>query len=66
MNKEEPNMEPTPEQVALWRQKAEKWDALGKAIDAHYEVDDEGELVDKEVGNLLDIGETAAIAFGYL
>lgn len=59
-------MEPTPQQIAVWRRKAEKWDALAKKVDSFYVVDDEGELVDKEAGNLLDIGEATAIAFGYL
>lgn len=49
--------------------KAEKWDKLGDEIGKYYEndIDDDEENDDEEFeGSLLDIGETAAIAFGYL
>jgi len=47
--------------------KAEKWDKLDDAIGKYYENDEEEENDDDESeGSLLDIGETAAIAFGYL
>jgi len=55
----------TPEQIDTLREKAKKWDALAKRVDAFYVVDQEGELIDKEAGVLLDIGEVAAKAFGY-
>jgi len=49
--------------------KADKWDKLGDDIGKYYEndTDDDDENEDDEFeGSLLDIGETAAIAFGYL
>jgi len=49
--------------------KSEKWDKLDEEIGKYYEndTDDDEENEDEESeGNLLDIGETAAIAFGYL
>ncbi|SHG86186.1 hypothetical protein SAMN05443549_107161 [Flavobacterium fluvii] len=49
--------------------KAEKWDKLNDEIGKYYENDteDDEENEDEEFeGSLLDIGETAAIAFGYL
>ena len=50
----------TEEYVALKR-KADKWDELGKKI-AKFYPDEET----KEVGDLCDIGEVAAAAFGWL
>jgi len=50
--------------------KSEKWDKLDEAIGKYYEDDDfsgsEYDDHDENEGSLLDIGETAAIAFGYL
>lgn len=49
--------------------KANKWDKLDEEIGKYYEndIDDDEENEDEEnEGSLLDIGETAAIAFGYL
>lgn len=49
--------------------KSEKWDKLDEEIGKYYEndTDDDEENEDEEFeGSLLDIGETAAIAFGYL
>ena len=49
--------------------KSEKWDKLDEEIGKYYEndTDDDEESEDGESeGSLLDIGETAAIAFGYL
>lgn len=43
--------------------KADRWDRLGNKIGKFYESDEE---FIEEDGNLLDIGEIAAIAFGYL
>lgn len=46
--------------------KAAKWDALDDKIGGFY-VDEKGdELEEEEGGDLADIGEAAAIAFGYL
>jgi hypothetical protein len=42
-----------------YKVKADKWDALESKIDAFYE-DEDGE------GDLFDIGEVAAMEFGYL
>lgn len=63
----------TEEQIKELRIKAEKWDALGKQIDACYEDSDEefGELDEdgtKEESecDLVTIGELAAIAYGWL
>ena len=48
------------------RRKAESWDALRKKIDKFYPYDEEtGEELESD-GDLGDIGEVAAIAFGYL
>ena len=59
-------MEYTQEQIEQWKAKAEKWDRLEKAI-AKYYVDSEGnELSDSDGGDLVDIGEQAAMAFGWL
>lgn len=44
------------------REKAKKWDALGNRIASYYP-DEEGK---QETGDLCDIGEAAAIAFGFL
>ena len=49
--------------------KAEKWDKLDDEIGKYYEndTDDDQENEDEEFeGSLLDIGETASLAFGYL
>lgn len=50
-------------QIDEWKKKAEKWDALGDKIAKYYE-DDEGNI-EKE-GDLINIGEDAAHAFGFL
>ncbi len=56
----------TEQQIREWKSKAEKWDALGDKIAAFY-VDENGdELEDEEGGDLCDIGEVAAAAFGFL
>lgn len=46
--------------------KAEKWDALDDKISKFYFDEEGNELGDSEGGDLLDIGESAASAFGYL
>lgn len=56
--------------------KAEKWDALGKQIDACYmtgnneedeEIDYDGDdMLEETGGDLVTIGELAAIAYGWL
>jgi hypothetical protein len=44
--------------------KAEKWDKLDDEIGKFYNEEDEDS--DEDEGSLLEIGETACIAFGYL
>jgi len=44
--------------------KAENWDKLDAEIGVFYENEDDEDFEDD--GNLCDIGEAAAIAFGYL
>ena len=48
--------------------KSEKWDKLDEKIGKFYEndIDDEENEDGEDEGNLIDIGEVAAIAFGYL
>jgi len=59
-------MEYTKKQIEEWKRKAKQWDALRKEIDKFY-VDSNGvELSDGDGGDLADIGEVAAQAFGYL
>lgn len=57
---------PTPKQIKEWKLKAEKWDALNERIYKYYFDEDGNELPDDSGGDLVDIGEAAAIAFGYL
>lgn len=52
----------TDKQIAEWKKKSKKWDALGKKIAKFYPEDSEG----YEGGDLCDIGEVAAMAFGWL
>lgn len=60
----------TDEQIAEWREKAEKWNKLDERIASCYGYyDEDGEWVpyeDHEGPDLGDIGELAARAFGYL
>lgn len=57
----------TLKQIEEWKEKAEKWDALDNEIGKYYTCEDEDNEEDyDDEGSLLDIGETAAIAFGYL
>jgi len=44
--------------------KSEKWDKLDEKIGKYY--NEENESTEEEEGSLLDIGEAAAGAFGYL
>ena len=56
------------QQIAEWKTKAEKWDALDKEISKFY-VDVDGEYNEENPerhGDLGDIGEEAARAFGWL
>jgi hypothetical protein len=53
---------PTPEEIAEWKEKAGKWDDLDGKIGKYYP-EEEGEECR---GDLCDIGEAAAIAFGYM
>lgn len=60
----------TEEQIQVWKSKAEKWDELEQKISAFYGNENEDgdweELDDDEGGDLYDIGEIAASAFGFL
>lgn len=49
------------EQIADWKRKAEKWDSLGDKISKFYPEENE-----EAPGDLTDIGELAARAFGWL
>jgi len=57
---------PTKEQIKEWRTKAERWDALEKQIAKFYLDKDGEELPDDEGGDLADVGEVAATAFGFI
>jgi len=48
------------------KDKAEKWDKLGEKIATFYTFDEEGNELEDEGGDLCDIGEAAASAFGWL
>lgn len=52
--------------VTKYKIKADKWDALEKKIDAFYTTNEDGDELEDEGGDLGDIGEAAARAFGYL
>lgn len=55
------------QQIEIWKAKAEKWDALEDKISAFYVDENDNVVEDNEHdGGLLDIGEIAARAFGYL
>ena len=60
----------TQQQIQEWKTKAKKWDDLGDSIASFYgdeeaEFDEDGpSLVD--IGDLVDIGEIAAMAYGFL
>lgn len=58
----------TDEEINIMMQKANSWDALEKKIAKYYE-NSEGEYDEdnpEENGDLLDIGEIAARAFGFM
>lgn len=46
--------------------KSDKWDALDEKIGKYYESEEDESEDDDFEGSLLEIGEDAAIAFGYL
>jgi len=46
--------------------KAERWDKLNEKIGKYYQEEQDEDYNDEFEGNLCDIGETAALAFGYL
>ena len=54
-------MKYTEEQIEEFKKKADKWDALEKKISSFYPDEDS----ENTIGDLLDIGEAAAIAFGF-
>lgn len=56
----------TNDQIEVWKQKAEKWDKLGKEIAAFYLDENGNELEEGGGGDLADIGEVAAISYGWL
>lgn len=56
---------PTQKQIKEWKEKAAKWDALDEKINRFYFDEDDNELPDSDGGDLVDIGEAAAMAFGY-
>lgn len=56
----------TDKQIQEWKAKAEKWDDLDEKIGKFYLDENGEELEDDEGGDLVDIGEAAAMAFGYL
>lgn len=55
----------TEHQINEWKEKAEKWDALAKRIELKY-YDENGNERPEGYSDLGDIGEEAAIAFGWL
>ena len=59
------NKQPTKKQVEGWKAKADKWDALEDKISKFY-IDPEGNEWPNEKYDLVDIGEAAAMAFGFL
>ncbi len=56
---------PTDAEIMKWKEKAEKWDKLDAEIGKFYK-DEVLEGDEKNEFALMDIGEKAAIAFGYL
>ena len=54
--------------IEKYKIKSEKWDKLDEKIGKFYEndIDDEENEDGEDEGNLIDIGEVVAIAFGYL
>ena len=54
--------------IEKYKIKSEKWDKLDEKIGKFYEndIDDEENEDGEDEGSLIDIGEVAAIAFGYL
>lgn len=56
-------MEKLATHLDLYKMKADKWDELDKKISEFYP---EGAEDNDDYGDLADIGEIAAIAFGYL
>ena len=52
------------EYASEFKLKSEKWDQLDNKIGKYYEIEEDS--MEEEDGSLLEIGETACIAFGYL
>ncbi len=46
--------------------KADQWETLGEKIAAFYVLDEDGNELTDEGGDLCDIGEAAASAYGWL
>jgi hypothetical protein len=53
-------------EIYKFKIKADKWDKLGEEIGAYYESDEDDEEWNEDEGSLLDIGEAASSAYGYL
>lgn len=61
------NTQYTDEQIHEWKSKSEKWDSLAEKISKFY-CDKDGEYSEdnaEDGGDLLDIGEVTAMAFGW-
>lgn len=56
----------TEQQIQEWKSKAEKWDALETKIASYYYDENDNDLEFGQGGDLCDIGEVAAMAFGFL
>ena len=54
----------TQQQIQEWKTKAKKWDDLGDSIASFY--GDEEVEFDEDGPSLVDIGEIAAMAYGFL
>jgi hypothetical protein len=68
-------IEITEEELTTLQNKAQKWDSLGEEIERLYTTTPDGdEIPEDELGmdfdddgfNLVDIGEVAAVAYGWL
>lgn len=52
-------------EINEWKRKASKYDELAGIVDKFYEMDESGELIDKD-SDLCSIGEATASFFGYI
>jgi len=65
INKEMAKVEIEQEELEMLKQTAEKWNRLGNEIETFY-FDEDGNERPEDYGDLCDIGEVAAAAFGWL